>query len=59
MNNIITDVKNLEIETIKNLKNSKSSNTLRAYQSDYKDFSLFCSKVIFILSTGPAEMYKG
>jgi site-specific recombinase XerD len=44
MNNIITDVKNLEIETLKNLKNSKSKNTLRAYESDFKDFSLFCSK---------------
>ena len=44
MNYLITDIKNLEIETIKNLKNSKSTNTIRAYQSDYKDFSLFCSK---------------
>jgi len=44
MNNLITDIKSLEIETIKNLKNSKSANTLRAYQSDYKDFSLFCTK---------------
>jgi site-specific recombinase XerD len=44
MNNLITDLKSLELETIKNLKNSKSSNTLRAYQSDYNDFSLFCLK---------------
>jgi site-specific recombinase XerD len=44
MNNLITDIKNLELETIKNLKNSKSANTLRAYQSDYNDFLLFCSK---------------
>ena len=44
MNNLITDIKSLEIETIKNLKNSKSANTLRAYQSDYKDFLLFCTK---------------
>jgi site-specific recombinase XerD len=44
MNNLITDIKTLELETIKNLKNSKSTNTLRAYQSDYNDFSLFCSK---------------
>ena len=44
MNNLITDIKNLELETIKNLRNSKSSNTLRAYQSDYNDFYLFCSK---------------
>ena len=44
MNDLITDIKSLELETIKNLRNSKSENTLRAYQSDYKDFSLFCSK---------------
>jgi len=44
MNNLITDIKSIELETIKNLRNSKSINTLRAYQSDYKDFSLFCSK---------------
>ena len=44
MNNLITDVKNLEIETLKNLKNSKAHNTLRAYQADFKDFSAFCAK---------------
>ena len=44
MSELITDVKSLEIETLKNLKNSKANNTLRAYQSDYRDFSLFCSK---------------
>ena len=44
MNNLITDIKSLELETIKNLRNSKSTNTLRAYQSDYNDFSIFCTK---------------
>ena len=44
MSNLITDLKSLEIETLKNLKNSKASNTLRAYQSDFKDFSSFCIK---------------
>ena len=44
MNNLITDVKSLEIETLKNLKNSKANNTLRAYQSDFRDFSSFCAK---------------
>ena len=44
MNKLILNIKNLELETIKNLRNSKSANTLRAYQSDYNDFSLFCSK---------------
>jgi site-specific recombinase XerD len=44
MNDLITNIKNLELETIKNLRNSKSANTLRAYQSDYNDFVDFCSK---------------
>ena len=44
MNELITDVKNLEIETLKNLKNSKAHNTLRAYHADFKDFSAFCAK---------------
>jgi len=44
MNSLIANIKNLESQTIKNLRNSKSANTLRAYQSDYNDFSLFCSK---------------
>ena len=42
MSNLINEVKNLEIETLKNLKNSKAKNTLRAYKSDFKDFSSFC-----------------
>ena len=44
MNNLVSDIKSLELETLKNLKNSKATNTLRAYQSDYKDFSIFCIK---------------
>jgi len=44
MNEIVTDIKKLELETLKNLKNSKSVNTLRAYESDYKDFTIFCVK---------------
>jgi site-specific recombinase XerD len=42
MKNLITDVKSLELETLKNLKNSKAANTLRAYEADYKDFARFC-----------------
>ena len=44
MNELITDVKNLELETLKNLKNSKAHNTLRAYQADFNDFTEFCKK---------------
>ena len=42
MKNLVTDVKRLELETIKNLKNSKANNTVKAYESDFKDYSLFC-----------------
>ncbi len=44
MNELITDLKSLEVETLKNLKNSKAANTLRAYKADFKDFSAFCLK---------------
>ena len=44
MNDIVTDVKSLELETLKNLKSSKAANTLRAYKADFKDFTLFCKK---------------
>ena len=44
MSELVTDVKNLELETLKNLKSSKASNTLRAYKADYKDFGSFCVK---------------
>ena len=44
MSNLVTDVKRLELETLKNLKSSKAANTLRAYESDYKDFGRFCIK---------------
>ena len=44
MNKLITDIKSLHEETLSNLKNSKATNTLRAYKSDFKDFGIFCSK---------------
>ena len=44
MGNLVTDVKSLELETLKNLKSSKAANTLRAYEADYKDFGRFCIK---------------
>jgi site-specific recombinase XerD len=42
MKNLVTDIKALQEETLKNLQNSKASNTVRAYKSDFKDFGLFC-----------------
>ena len=42
MNEIITDIKALQKETLLNLQTSKAVNTVRAYKSDFNDFSLFC-----------------
>ena len=44
MNNLTTEIKKLEFETLDNLKLSKAKNTIRAYKSDFKDFVIFCSK---------------
>jgi len=44
MNDITTDIKALQEETLLNLQSSKANNTLRAYKSDFNDFSLFCVK---------------
>jgi len=44
MNNLITDLKALQEETLLNLQNSKASNTIRAYKSDFNDFGLFCAQ---------------
>ena len=44
MNNIITDIKALKEETLLNLQSSKAINTIRAYKSDFRDFSLFCTQ---------------
>ena len=44
MNNIITDIKALQEETLLNLKSSKANNTVRAYKSDFNNFSLFCAQ---------------
>jgi len=44
MNDLVTDLKTLQDETLKNLKSSKAINTVRAYKSDFKDFGLFCVK---------------
>jgi site-specific recombinase XerD len=44
MNEIITDIKALQKETLLNLQNSKANNTVRAYKSDFNDFGLFCAQ---------------
>ena len=47
MSELITDIKVLQNETLKNLKSSKAANTVRAYKSDFDDFELFCVKNSF------------
>ena len=44
------NIKELEEETLNNLRNSKANNTLRAYKSDYENFALFCYKNNFQLN---------
>ena len=44
MNDIITDIKALQEETLLNLQNSKANNTVRAYKSDFNDFGIFCAR---------------
>ena len=44
---VSTNIKKLERETILNLEHSKATNTIRAYQSDFNDFCIFCSKNSF------------
>jgi len=44
MNEIINNIKALQEETLLNLQSSKASNTVRAYKSDFNDFTLFCVK---------------
>ena len=44
MNNIITDIKALQEETLLNLQSSKAKNTIRASKSAFTDFGLFCTQ---------------
>jgi len=57
MANIIKDINSIEIETLKNIKSSKSENTIRAYKSDFQDFVNFCSSNNFkSLPTDPKSV---
>ena len=44
MSDLVKDIVSIELETLNNIKSSKSLNTIRAYKSDFKDFSNFCKK---------------
>ena len=41
---ISMNLKELQDETLVNLNHSKANNTIRAYKSDFNDFSLFCAQ---------------
>ncbi len=57
MANIIKDINSIEIETLNNIKSSKSENTIRAYKSDFQDFVNFCSSNNFkSLPTDPKSV---
>jgi site-specific recombinase XerD len=44
MSNIVKDISSIEIETLDNIRSSKSVNTIRAYKSDFNHFVDFCKK---------------
>ena len=44
MNKLVNKLNSLESKVIDNINLSKATNTLRAYKSDFRDFSLFCTK---------------
>ena len=44
MNYLTSNIKQLEKDTLNNIKLSKSKNTIRAYKSDFTDFVNFCKK---------------
>jgi site-specific recombinase XerD len=44
MNYLTSNIKELEKDTLENIKLSKSKNTIRAYKSDFLDFANFCKQ---------------
>ena len=43
--NLTNEIKNLELETLENIKHSRAFNTSRAYKSDFRDFVIFCNNL--------------
>ena len=44
MSNLVKDLNSIELETLDNIRSSKSANTIRAYKSDFNHFIDFCKK---------------
>ena len=44
MSNLVKDLSSIELETLDNIRSSKSANTIRAYKSDFNNFVDFCKK---------------
>ena len=59
MTDLVTDVKSLELETLKNLKSSKALNTLRAYRADFKDFAIFNISPGLVINPNPPSTGRG
>ena len=45
MRSLTNEIKNLELETLENIKHSRAFNTSRAYKSDFRDFVIFCNNL--------------
>ena len=41
---VSNNIQELKKETLLNLEHSKAANTIRAYQSDFNDFGIFCAQ---------------
>ena len=44
MSNLVKNLGSIELETLNNIRSSKSTNTIRAYKSDFNHFIDFCKK---------------
>ena len=44
MSNLVKYLNSIELETLDNIRSSKSANTIRAYKSDFNHFIDFCKK---------------
>ena len=51
MSNIVKDISSIEIETLDNIRSSKSANTIRAYKSDFNHFIKCVEKMSHIINS--------
>ena len=53
MNEITTKLKELETQTLSNVRSSKANNTLKAYKSDFRDFKVFITTQLKSMPSTP------